>query len=156
MFTKLTTAINNRVFSNNMIMENLQATKNEVLRRIGVGVCSTFLDKIYGFLPQSLKLRLFLMSPTGKAISTIFLSQVIGQAMYNFKDKLSEENQKYLELIRLSAWSASATAMMDLANLDKLFDMIVPDSMKQMLSSGMKDLKQIETKIEEVSVEQPK
>lgn len=156
MINKLTTALNNRVFSNRMIMENLQATKNEVLRRIGVGVCSTFLDKIYSFLPQSLKLRLFLMSPTGKAISTILLSQAIGQVMYNFKDKLSEENQKYLELIRLSAWSASATAMMDLANLDKLFDMLVPDSMKQMLSSGMKDLKQIENKIEEVSVEQSK
>ena len=69
MLDKITTALNNRIFSNNMIMENLQATKNEVLRRIGVGVCSTFLDKIYGFLPQSLKLRLFLMSPTGKAIS---------------------------------------------------------------------------------------
>ena len=156
MINKITTALNNRIFSNNMIMENLQATKNEVLRRIGVGVCSTFLDKIYGFLPQSLKLRLFLMSPTGKAISTILLSQAIGQVMYNFKDKLSEENQKYLELIRLSAWSASATAMMDLANLDKLFDMIVPESMKQMLSSGMKDLKQIENKIEEASVEQTK
>lgn len=150
MINKITTALNNRIFSNNMIMENLQATKNEVLRRIGVGVCSTFLDKIYGFLPQSLKLRLFLMSPTGKAISTILLSQAIGQVMYNFKDKLSEENQKYLELIRLSAWSASATAMMDLANLDKLFDMLVPDSMKQMLSSGMKDLKQIDNKIAEV------
>lgn len=156
MINKLTTALNNHVFSNRMLMENLQATKNEVLRRIGVGVCSTFLDKIYGFLPQSLKLRLFLMSPTGKAISTILLSQAIGQVMYNFKDKLSEENQKYLELIRLSAWSASATAMMDLANLDKLFDMIVPESMKQMLSSGMKDLKQIENKIEEASVEQTK
>ena len=46
--------------------------------------------------------------------------------------------------------------MMDLANLDKLFDMIVPESMKQMLSSGMKDLKQIENKIEEASVEQTK
>ena len=156
MINKLTTALNNHVFSNRMLMENLQATKNEVLRRIGVGVCSTFLDKIYGFLPQSLKLRLFLLSPTGKAISTILLSQAIGQVMYNFKDKLSEENQKYLELIRLSAWSASATAMMDLANLDKLFDMIVPESMKQMLSSGMKDLKQIENKIEEASVEQTK
>ena len=156
MINKLTTALNNHVFSNRMIMENLQATKNEVLRRIGVGVCSTFLDKIYGFLPQSLKLRLFLMSPTGKAISTILLSQAIGQVMYNFKDKLSEENQKYLELIRLSAWSASATAMMDLANLDKLFDMLVPDSMKQLLSNGMKDLQKIETKIEEASVEQHK
>lgn len=150
MINKLTTALNNRVFSNRMIMENLQATKNEVLRRLGVGVCSTFLDKIYGFLPQSLKLRIFLMSSTGKAISTILLSQAIGQVMYNFKDKLSEENQKYLELIRLSAWSASATAMMDLANLDKLFDMLVPDSMKQMLSSGMKDLKQLDNKIAEV------
>lgn len=149
MINKITTALNNRIFSNNMIMENLQATKNEVLRRIGVGVCSTFLDKIYGFLPQSLKLRLFLMSPTGKAISTILLSQAIGQVMYNFKDKLSEENQKYLELIRLSAWSASATAMMDLANLDKLFDMLVPDSMKQLLSNGMKDLKQLDNKIAE-------
>ena len=109
MINKITTALNNRIFSNNMIMENLQATKNEVLRRLGVGVCSTFLDKIYGFLPQSLKLRIFLMSPTGKAVSTILLSQAIGQVMYNFKDKLSEENQKYLELIRLSAWSASAT-----------------------------------------------
>jgi hypothetical protein len=88
------------------------------------------------------------MSPTGKAISTILLSQAIGQVMYNFKDKLSEENQKYLELIRLSAWSASATAMMDLANLDKLFDMLVPDSMKQLLSNGMKDLKQIDNKID--------
>lgn len=156
MINKLTTALNNHVFSNRMIMENLQATKNEVLRRIGVGVCSTFLDKIYGFLPQSLKLRLFLMSPTGKAISTILLSQAIGQVMYNFKDKLSEENQKYLELIRLSAWSASATAMMDLANLDKLFDMLVPDSMKQLLSNGMKDLQKIETKIEEASAEQTK
>ena len=156
MINKLTTALNNHVFSNRMIMENLQATKNEVLRRIGVGVCSTFLDKIYGFLPQSLKLRIFLMSSTGKAISTILLSQAIGQVMYNFKDKLSEENQKYLELIRLSAWSASATAMMDLANLDKLFDMIVPDSMKQLLSNGMKDLQKIENKIEEVSVEQHK
>ena len=150
MINKITTALNNRIFSNNMIMENLQATKNEVLRRIGVGVCSTFLDKIYGLLPQSLKLRLFLMSPTGKAISTILLSQAIGQVMYNFKDKLSEENQKYLELIRLSAWSASATAMMDLANLDKLFDMLVPDSMKQLLSNGMKDLKQLDNKIAEV------
>lgn len=149
MINKLTTALNNHVFSNRMIMENLQATKNEVLRRIGVGVCGTFLDKIYGFLPQSLKLRIFLMSPTGKAISTILLSQAIGQVMYNFKDKLSEENQKYLELIRLSAWSASATAMMDLANLDKLFDMIVPDSMKQLLSNGMKDLKQLDNKIAE-------
>ena len=149
MINKLTAALNNRIFSNNMIMENLQATKNEVLRRIGVGVCSTFLDKIYGLLPQSLKLRLFLMSPTGKAISTILLSQAIGQVMYNFKDKLSEENQKYLELIRLSAWSASATAMMDLANLDKLFDMMVPDSMKQLLSNGMKDLKQLDNKIAE-------
>ena len=149
MLKNLTTALNNRVFSNHMIMENLQATKNEVLRRLGVGVCSTFLDKIYGFLPQSLKLRLFLMSPTGKAISTILLSQAIGQVMYNFKDKLSEENQKYLELIRLSAWSASATAMMDLANLDKLFDMLVPDSMKQLLSNGMKDLKQLDNKISE-------
>ena len=149
MINKITTALNNRIFSNNMIMENLQATKNEVLRHIGVGVCSTFLDKIYGFLPQSLKLRLFLMSPTGKAISTILLSQAIGQVMYNFKDKLSEENQKYLELIRLSAWSASATAMMDLANLDKLFDMLVPDSMKQLLSNGMKDLKQLDNKIAE-------
>ena len=156
MINKLTTALNNHVFSNRMIMENLQATKNEVLRRIGVGVCSTFLDKIYGFLPQSLKLRLFLMSPTGKAISTILLSQAIGRVMYNFKDKLSEENQKYLELIRLSAWSASATAMMDLANLDKLFDMLVPDSMKQLLSNGMKDLQKIETKIEEASAEQTK
>ena len=150
MINKITTALNNRIFSNNMIMENLQATKNEVLRRIGVGVCSTFLDKIYGILPQSLRLRLFLMSPTGKAISTILLSQAIGQVMYNFKDKLSEENQKYLELIRLSAWSASATAMMDLANLDKLFDMLVPDSMKQLLSNGMKDLKQLDNKIAEV------
>lgn len=149
MINKITTALNNRILSNNIIMENLQATKNEVLRRIGVGVCSTFLDKIYGFLPQSLKLRLFLMSPTGKAISTILLSQAIGQVMYNFKDKLSEENQKYLELIRLSAWSASATAMMDLANLDKLFDMLVPDSMKQLLSNGMKDLKQLDNKIAE-------
>lgn len=149
MINKLNTVLNNRIFSNHMIMENLQATKNEVLRRLGVGVCSTFLDKIYGFLPQSLKLRLFLMSPTGKAISTIFLAQAIGQVMYNFKDKLSEENQKYLELIRLSAWSASATAMMDLANLDKLFDMIVPDSMKQLLSNGMKDLKQLDNKIAE-------
>lgn len=149
MINKITTALNNRIFSNNMIMENLQATKNEVLRRIGVGVCSTFLDKIYGFLPQSLKLRIFLMSPTGKAISTVLLSQAIGQVMYNFKDKLSEENQKYLELIRLSAWSASATAMMDLANLDKLFDMLVPDSMKQLLSNGMKDLKQLDNKIAE-------
>ena len=149
MLNKITTALNNRIFSNNMIMENLQATKNEVLRRIGVGVCSTFLDKIYGFLPQSLKLRIFLMSPTGKAISTVLLSQAIGQVMYNFKDKLSEENQKYLELIRLSAWSASATAMMDLANLDKLFDMMVPDSMKQLLSNGMKDLKQLDNKIAE-------
>ena len=149
MINKITTALNNRIFSNNMIMENLQATKNEVLRRLGVGVCSTFLDKIYGLLPQSLKLRLFLMSPTGKAISTILLSQAIGQVMYNFKDKLSEENQKYLELIRLSAWSASATAMMDLANLDKLFDMLVPDSMKQLLSNGMKDLKQLDNKIAE-------
>ena len=149
MINKLTTVLNNRVFSNRMIMENLQATKNEVLRRIGVGVCSTFLDKIYGFLPQSLKLRLFLMSPTGKAISTILLSQAIGQVMYNFKDKLSEENQKYLELIRLSAWSASATAMLDLTNLDKLFDMLVPDSMKQLLSNGMKDLKQLDNKIAE-------
>lgn len=149
MINKLTTALNNHVFSNRMLMENLQATKNEVLRRIGVGVCSTFLDKIYGFLPQSLKLRLFLMSPTGKAISTILLSQAIGQVMYNFKDKLSEENQKYLELIRLSAWSASATAMMDLANLDKLFDMLVPDSMKQLLSNGMKDLQQLDNKIAE-------
>lgn len=149
MINRITTALNNRIFSNNMIMENLQATKNEVLRRIGVGVCSTFLDKIYGFLPQSLKLRLFLMSPTGKAISTVLLSQAIGQVMYNFKDKLSEENQKYLELIRLSAWSASATAMMDLANLDKLFDMLVPDSMKQLLSNGMKDLKQLDNKIAE-------
>lgn len=149
MLDKITTALNNRIFSNNMIMENLQATKNEVLRRIGVGVCSTFLDKIYGFLPQSLKLRLFLMSPTGKAISTILLSQAIGQVMYNFKDKLSEENQKYLELIRLSAWSASATAMMDLANLDKLFDMMVPDSMKKLLSNGMKDLQQLDNKIAE-------
>ena len=148
MINKITTALNNRILSNNIIMENLQATKNEVLRRIGVGVCSTFLDKIYGFLPQSLRLRLFLMSPTGKAISTILLSQAIGQVMYNFKDKLSEENQKYLELIRLSAWSASATAMMDLANLDKLFDMLVPDSMKQLLSNGMKDLKQIDNKID--------
>lgn len=156
MINKLTTALNNHVFSNRMLMENLQATKNEVLRRIGVGVCSTFLDKIYGFLPQSLKLRLFLLSPTGKAISTILLSQAIGQVMYNFKDKLSEENQKYLELIRLSAWSASATAMMDLANLDKLFDMLVPDSMKQLLSNGMKDLQKIETKIEEASAEQTK
>ena len=156
MINKLTTALNKHVFSNHMIMENLQATKNEVLRRIGVGVCSTFLDKIYGFLPQSLKLRIFLMSPTGKAISTILLSQAIGQVMYNFKDKLSEENQKYLELIRLSAWSASATAMMDLANLDKLFDMIVPDNMKQLLSNGMKDLQKIENKIEEASVEQTK
>ena len=149
MLDKLTTALNNRVFSNHMIMENLQATKNEVLRRIGVGVCSTFLDKIYGLLPQSLKLRLFLMSSTGKAISTILLSQAIGQVMYNFKDKLSEENQKYLELIRLSAWSASATAMLDLTNLDKLFDMLVPDSMKQLLSNGMKDLKQLDNKIAE-------
>ena len=148
MINKITTALNNRILSNNIIMENLQATKNEVLRRIGVGVCSTFLDKIYGFLPQSLRLRIFLMSPTGKAISTILLSQAIGQVMYNFKDKLSEENQKYLELIRLSAWSASATAMMDLANLDKLFDMLVPDSMKQLLSNGMKDLKQIDNKID--------
>ena len=150
MLDKITTALNNRVFSNHMIMENLQATKNEVLRRLGVGVCSTFLDKIYGFLPQSLKLRLFLMSPTGKAISTILLSQAIGQVMYNFKDKLSEENQKYLELIRLSAWSASATAMMDLANLDKLFDMVVPASMKKLLSNGMKDLDQLDNKIAEV------
>ena len=156
MLDKLTTALNNHVFSNRMLMENLQATKNEVLRRIGVGVCSTFLDKIYGFLPQSLKLRIFLMSPTGKAISTILLSQAIGQVMYNFKDKLSEENQKYLELIRLSAWSASATAMMDLTNLDKIFDMLVPDSMKKLLSNGMKDLQQIENKIEEASVEQTK
>ena len=69
--------------------------------------------------------------------------------MYNFKDKLSEENQKYLELIRLSAWSASATAMMDLANLDKLFDMMVPDSMKKLLSNGMKDLQQLDNKIAE-------
>lgn len=149
MINKITTALNNRILSNNIIMENLQATKNEVLRRLGVGVCSTFLDKIYGFLPQSLKLRIFLMSPTGKAVSTILLSQAIGQVMYNFKDKLSEENQKYLELIRLSAWSASATAMMDLANLDKLFDMMVPDSMKQLLSNGMKDLKQLDNKIAE-------
>lgn len=149
MINKITTALNNRILSNNIIMENLQATKNEVLRRLGVGVCSTFLDKIYGFLPQSLKLRIFLMSPTGKAVSTILLSQAIGQVMYNFKDKLSEENQKYLELIRLSAWSASATAMMDLANLDKLFDMMVPDSMKKLLSNGMKDLDQIDNKIAE-------
>lgn len=149
MINKITTALNNRILSNNIIMENLQATKNEVLRRLGVGVCSTFLDKIYGFLPQSLKLRIFLISPTGKAVSTILLSQAIGQVMYNFKDKLSEENQKYLELIRLSAWSASATAMMDLANLDKLFDMMVPDSMKQLLSNGMKDLKQLDNKIAE-------
>lgn len=149
MLDKLTTALNNHVFSNRMLMENLQATKNEVLRRIGVGVCGAFLDKIYSFLPQSLKLRLFLMSSTGKAISTVLLSQVIGQVMYNFKDKLSEENQKYLELIRLSAWSASATAMMDLANLDKLFDMLVPDSMKQLLSNGMKDLKQLDNKMAE-------
>lgn len=150
MFAKINAALDSRIFSNKMLMENLTATKNEVLRRIGVGVCEGLSSRLLSFLPNGWKLQLFLKTDTGKAISTVIIAQALGHTMYHFKDKLSEDNQKYLELMRTAAWSASASALMDVANLDRVFDMLVPDSMKQMLSKGMTDIKAIENKIIEV------
>ena len=150
MINKLTNLLNTKILNNGIIMENLRAAQAEVLRRIGVGVCDTFINRIIGFLPDSWKFKLLMKTPTGKAIGTVLMAQAIGQTMYIFKDKLSEDNQKYLDLIRTSAWSASATALCDIANLDKVFDMLVPDSMKKLLDNGMNDLKKIDSKIIEI------
>ena len=149
MLDKITAALDSRIFSNRMIMENLTATKNELLRRIGVGVCEGFSSRLLSFLPNTWKFRLFLMTDTGKALSTVIIAQALGHTMYHFKDKLSEENQKYLELMRTAAWSASASALMDVANLDRVFDMIVPDSMKKLLTAGMSELNKLDNKIAE-------
>ena len=150
MLNKITAALDSRIFNNKLIAENLTATKNEILRRIGVGVCEGLNSRVLSFLPNNWKLRIFLATPTGKAISTVILAQALGQTMYHFKDKLSPENQKYLELMRTSAWAASASAMMDMANLDRVFDALVPDSMKKLLSSGMQDLKKVDDKLIEI------
>ena len=150
MINKLTNLLNTKILNNGIIMENLRAAQAEVLRRIGVGVCDTFINRIIGFLPDSWKFKLLMKTPTGKAIGTVLMAQAIGQTMYIFKDKLSEDNQKYLDLIRTSAWSASATALCDIANLDKVFDLLVPESMKKLLDNGMNDLKKIDSKIIEI------
>ena len=148
MLHKITALLDSKILNNGVIMENLKAAQAEVLRRIGVGVCDTFINRIIGFLPDSWKFKLLMATPSGKAIGTVLMAQAIGQTMYIFKDKLSPDNQRYLDLIRTSAWSASATALCDIANLDRIFDMLVPDSMKKLLDNGMKEIKQIENKID--------
>jgi hypothetical protein len=40
--------------------------------------------------------------------------------------------------------------MMDMANLDRVFDALVPDSVKNLLSSGMQDLKKVDDKLLEI------
>ena len=98
-------------------------------------------------MPDSWKIKIFLATPTGKNIMTVLLSQFVGNTLYVFRDGLSPENQRYMDMLRQSAWMASATALTDMANIDKLFDMLVPDSAKLMLDKHMKEIQRLEAKM---------
>lgn len=130
-----------------IIAEQTAAMKNEILRKCGVGVCEVLNSRLLSFLPDNLKLRLILATPTGKKIMTIVAAQFIGNTLYAFKDKLSPENQKYLDMIRQSAWMASATAMVEMANLDYVFDMLFPANVKDMLRKNMGEIQRLEAKL---------
>lgn len=130
-----------------VIAEQTAAMKNEILRKCGVGVCEVLNSRLLSFLPDNLKLRLILATPTGKKIMTIVAAQFIGNTLYAFKDKLSPENQRYLDMIRQSAWMASATAMVEMANLDYVFDMLFPANVKDMLRKNMGEIQRLEAKL---------
>lgn len=130
-----------------IIAEQTTAMKNEILRKCGVGVCEVLNSRLLSFLPDNLKLRLILATPTGKKIMTIVVAQFIGNTLYAFKDKLSPENQRYLDMIRQSAWMASATAMVEMANLDYVFDMLFPANVKDMLRKNMGEIQRLEAKM---------
>lgn len=127
-----------------VVKENLAAMRNEILRVTGVKVCDLLIKNFMRFLPQSWQARFFMGTPMFRQVTTIILAQAIGHTMYIFKDKLSPKYQQYLALMRSSAWQASATAMVELTNVDKLFDMLVPDEVKKLLDESMKNLSDIE------------
>ena len=130
-----------------LVMENANAMKNEILRKCGVGVCNILSSRVASFMPDSWKIKIFLATPTGKNVMTVLLSQFVGNTLYVFRDGLSPENQRYMDMLRQSAWMASATALTDMANIDKLFDMLVPDSAKLMLDKHMKEIQRLEAKM---------
>ena len=130
-----------------LVMENANAMKNEILRKCGVGVCAVLSSRLTSFLPDSWKIKLFLATPTGKNVMTVLLSQFVGNTLYVFRDGLSPENQKYMDMLRQSAWMASATALTDMANIDKLFDMLVPNNVKDMLDKHMREIQRLEAKL---------
>ena len=130
-----------------IVMENANAMKNEILRKCGVGVCNILTSRALSFMPDRWKIKLFLATSTGNNIMTVLLAQFVGNTLYVFRDGLSPENQKYMDMLRQSAWMASATALTDMANIDKLFDMLVPDSAKLMLDKHMKEIQRLEAKM---------
>ena len=133
--------------------ENLQAMKNEVLRKCGIKVCELMTANICSFMPDSWRLKIIMSTTTGRQVATVLLSQLIGTSLYAFREGLSPANQKYLDMMRQSAWMASASAMLDITNIDRLFDMLVPKEMKKFLDDSMSQINRIEEKLEEAPVD---
>lgn len=140
-------SIYNTVSKSVVANENIQAMKNEVLRKCGVKVCELMTSNICNFLPDSWRIKAILATDTGKQISTVVISQLIGNTMYSFREGLSPQNQKYLDMMRSAAWMASATALMDMTNLDRLFDFLVPKDMKKFLEESYSKIDALDKKL---------
>lgn len=135
--------------ANTAVGEGLVAVKYELLRKTGVAVCNSIHANVIRFMPQSWKATLFMMSPTGKRVMQILVAQAAGHTLYMFKDKMSPRYQQMAELLRNASWAASATAMVELANVDKLFDMLVPEEARKILESTLPEVTALEERINE-------
>lgn len=142
------TNIRESISKSTIATENLQAMKNEVLRKCGIKVCELMTTNICSFMPDSWRLKIIMSTTTGRQVATVLLSQLIGTSLYAFREGLSPANQKYLDMMRQSAWMASATAMLDITNIDRLFDMLVPKEMKKFLDDSMSQINTIEKRLE--------
>lgn len=135
------------VISNSAIGEGLVAVKYELLRKTGVAVCDSITGNLLRFLPSNLRMTIFLMTPTGKRVMHVIIAQAAGHTLYMFKDKMSPKYQQMAELLRTASWAASATAMVELTNVDKLFDMLVPEDARKILENALPEVNQLEEKI---------
>lgn len=132
---------------NSAVGEGLAAMKYELLRKTGVAVCDSIHANVMRFLPQSWRATLFMMSPTGKRIMHIVMAQAAGHALYMFKDKMSPKYQQMAELLRTASWAASATAMVELSNVDKLFDILIPEDARKILEKALPEVNALEERI---------
>lgn len=142
--------------TNSAVGEGLAAVKYELLRKTGVAVCDAVYGNIVRFLPASWRISLFMKRKTGRRITHVILAQAAGHTLYLFKDKMSPEYAKMTELLRQASWAASATAMVELTNVDELFDMLVPEEAKTILKNALPEVDALEKQIEQQRLDQGK